>query len=188
MSSSSSPPKRTIEQALQSLDNRNLILAGFMGSGKTTVGRILARNLGWEFMDTDRQIEMEQGMHVSRIFETRGEEAFRDLETELAGRLKDFHRHVIATGGGFILREENRRLAAEAGPLVLLIATPEQIWHRVKRSGHRPLLQTADPLARIRELLRQREPAYAAVPLRVETGGKTPYSIAEAVLRAIIAA
>jgi shikimate kinase len=85
-----------------------------------------------------------------------------------------------------MLRPENRKAAAEAGETVLLIATPEQIWHRVKRSRHRPLLQTADPEGRIRELLHQREDAYASIPRRVETGGKTPYSIAEDVLKALI--
>jgi shikimate kinase len=178
--------KRTIDLALEELGDRNLILAGFMGSGKTTVGRILARNLGWDFLDTDREIETRQQMSIPRIFEMRGEEAFRDLETDLAHEMKGMQRRVVSTGGGFMLRPENRKAAAEAGETVLLIATPEQIWHRVKRSRHRPLLQTADPEGRIRELLHQREDAYASIPRRVETGGKTPYSIAEDVLKALI--
>lgn len=178
---------RTIDRALGQLGDRNIILAGFMGSGKTTVGRILARDLGWEFLDTDREIEAREGLSIPEIFETRGEAAFRDLETALSHELKALHHHVIATGGGFMVRPENRSAAAEAGPVVLLIATPEQIWHRVKRSRHRPLLQTEDPEGRIRELLKQREDAYASIPIRVETGGKTPYSIAEAVLKALIA-
>jgi shikimate kinase len=177
---------RTIDQALAALGDRNLILAGFMGSGKTTIGRILARNLGWGFMDTDREIEARAGKRVAKIFEEQGEEAFRDMETELAGRLVEFERQVIATGGGFLLRPENRAACARAGTVVLLVATPEQIWHRVRRSRHRPLLMTEDPESRIRELLAQREAAYAAIPIQVETGGKTPYSIAEAVLKAII--
>lgn len=178
--------KRTIERAKEVLDDRNIILTGFMGSGKSTVGRILARNLGWEFLDTDREIESREGRTIPEIFEAQGEEAFREMETRLAGELKALHRRVIATGGGFMVRPENRERAAEAGPIVLLIATPEQIWHRVKRSRHRPLLKTADPEGRIRELLQQREDAYASIPLRVETGGKTPYSIAEDVLKALI--
>jgi shikimate kinase len=180
------PKTRTIDQALKALGDRNLILAGFMGSGKTTVGRILARNLGWGFLDTDREIEARQGMPVAKIFELKGEEAFRDMETDLAGQFHELHRQVIATGGGFMIRPENRDAAARAGTLVLLVATPEQIWHRVRRSRHRPLLKTGDPEERIRELLLQREAAYAAIPIRVETGGKTPYSIAEAVLKAVI--
>lgn len=186
MTETNLPPRRTIEQAREALGDRNLILAGFMGSGKTTVGRVLARNLGWDFLDTDHEIESREGETVPHIFETRGEAAFRDLESALARDLKRMQHHVIATGGGFLVRPENRRAAAEAGPIVLLMATPEQIWHRVRRSRHRPLLQTADPEGRIRELLMQREDAYASIPLRVETGGKTPYSIAEAVLKALI--
>jgi len=178
--------KRTIERAQEALGDRNIILTGFMGSGKTTVGRILARNLGWEFLDTDREIESREGRTIPEIFESQGEEAFREMETRLAGELKERHRCVIATGGGFVLRAENRELAGEAGPIVLLIATPEQIWHRVKRSRRRPLLQTADPEGRIRELLQEREDAYASIPRRVETGGKTPYSIAEDVLKALV--
>lgn len=180
------PPRRTIEQARAILGDGNLILAGFMGSGKTTVGRILARNLGWVFLDTDHEIEARAGLSIPEIFETRGEAVFRDLESELARELKHLRHHVVATGGGFMVRPENREAAAEAGPIVLLMATPEQIWHRVRRSSHRPLLQTADPEGRIRDLLKQREDAYASIPLRVETGGKTPYSIAEAVLKALI--
>lgn len=182
-----STKSRTINRALEVLDDHNVILAGFMGSGKTTVGRILARDLGWEFLDTDREIEIREGMSIPEIFESRGEAAFRDLETAIARELKTLHHHVVATGGGFMVRPENRSEAAVAGPVVLLIATPEQIWHRVKRSRHRPLLQTEDPEGRIRELLKQREDAYASIPIRVETGGKTPYSIAEAVLKALIA-
>lgn len=178
--------KRTIERAQAALGDRNIILTGFMGSGKTTVGRILARNLGWEFLDTDREIESREGRTIPEIFEKPGEEAFREMETRLAGELPEMHRKVIATGGGFMVRPENREFAAQAGPVVLLIATPEQIWHRVKRSRHRPLLRTADPEGRIRELLHQRKDAYASIPIRVETGGKTPYSIAEDVLKALI--
>jgi shikimate kinase len=177
---------RTIDQALAALGDRNLILAGFMGSGKTTVGRILARNLGWGFMDTDREIEAREGMPVAKIFEGKGEASFRDMESELAGQLSELQHQVIATGGGFMVRPENREACARAGTVVLLVASPEQIWHRVKRSRHRPLLKTEDPEARIRELMEQREPAYAEIPIRVETGGKTPYSIAEAVLKAVI--
>lgn len=179
--------KRTIKRAQEALGDRNIILTGFMGSGKTTVGRILARNLGWEFLDTDREIESREGRTIPEIFETLGEASFRDMESRLAGELGEMQRRVVATGGGFMVRPENRELATRAGPVVLLIATPEQIWHRVKRSRHRPLLQTTDPEGRIRELLHQREDAYASIPLRVETGGKTPYSIAEDVLKALIA-
>lgn len=180
------PPRRTIDQAREVLGDGNLILAGFMGSGKTTVGRILARDLGWAFMDTDQEIEAREGTSIPQIFESRGEAGFRELESALARDLENLQRHVIATGGGFLVRPENREAAARAGIVVLLMASPEQIWHRVKRSRHRPLLQTADPEGRIRELLKQREDAYASIPLRVETGGKTPYSIAEAVLKALI--
>lgn len=161
---------------------QNIILAGFMGSGKSTVGRILARHLGWKFCDTDKMIERQAGLSVAEIFEALGEPAFRDMESELAERLAIMRRCVIATGGGFLVRPQNREAAARAGDVFLLMASPERIWHRVGRSGHRPLLKTADPMSRIRELLKEREAAYAAIPNRVETDDLTPEAVAGEIL------
>ncbi|MCH9011250.1 MAG: shikimate kinase, partial [Chloroflexi bacterium] len=125
--------------------------------------RRVSRLLGWEFVDVDRLIQAMAGKSIPDIFAEQGEEAFRDLETAAAHRLGEMHHCVIATGGGFVLRPENREAAMKAGEVVLLMASPEQIWHRVERSRHRPLLGTGDPQARIRQLLEEREPVVNAV-------------------------
>jgi shikimate kinase len=116
-----------------------------MGSGKTTVGRILAKRLGWTFLDTDRQIQNESGMTIAEIFSERGEERFRELESEVAAGLAGLSGRVIATGGGFMLRSENLRRALEAGRVFFLVASAEEIWHRVRRKRNRPLLEVDDP-------------------------------------------
>lgn len=171
-----------VERARAALGERPLILAGFMGVGKTTVGRTLARLLDRRFIDTDAEIERETGLSVSRIFEERGEAAFREMESEIARNLADRTDRVIATGGGFMVREENRRLATEAGEVFLLEATTEQIWERVRRHSRRPLLKTPDPRGRIEALLKERAAAYAALPRRVSTDGKTPEEVAREIL------
>jgi shikimate kinase len=150
-----------------------------MGSGKTTVGRILAKRLGWTFLDTDRQIQNESGMTIAEIFSERGEERFRELESEVAAGLAGLSGRVIATGGGFMLRSENLRRALEAGRVFFLVASAEEIWHRVRRKRNRPLLEVDDPEARIRELLAEREAAYRAIPERVATDGRSPEAIAD---------
>jgi len=161
---------------------RNIILAGFMGSGKTTVGKILAQRLGWKFLDTDRLIEERSGAPVAEIFKQYGEAAFRDMETSLARELALFENCVIATGGGFMVRPENRDSAAKGGEIILLVASPMEIWHRVGQSRHRPLLQVEDPLARIQELLRARQPAYDAIAWQIQTDGRPATAIAEEIV------
>src|SRR5688572_15249289 len=106
---------------------RNIILTGFMGTGKSTVGRRLARRLGWTFVDTDELIEQREGRSIPDIFAQDGEPAFRDLETELARDLANSKNQVIATGGGMVLREENLRALEQAGAVVLLEAGIEEI-------------------------------------------------------------
>ncbi len=142
----------------------NIILMGYMGSGKSTVGKNLARIAGYAFMDTDEMIERQQGRTINDIFEQEGEEAFRDMETALLARLIREGRKglVLATGGGMPVREENRRLLGQLGYVVYLQAAPETIYNRLKGDTKRPLLRCADPLARIRQMLEQRDAAYRA--------------------------
>lgn len=162
---------------------RNIILAGFMGTGKSTVGRILADRLGWKFVDTDRLIESEAGLTITEIFDADGEAAFRDLETAVARRLAGMSQCVVATGGGFPLRPENREAAIAAGEVFLLVAPPEEIWQRIGHTRHRPLLQADDPMARIRSLLKEREPAYLALPRKIETRGLSSAEVAGMILQ-----
>ncbi len=160
---------------------RNIILEGFMGSGKTTVSEILSDRLGLELMDTDSVIEETEGQSISTIFEEDGEETFRQMETELLRTIISEHWRdmVISLGGGLPLREENRKLLEKAGKVVYLKATAETVYERIKGDTTRPLLQTADPKARIEELLKERGDKYdAAAELVIETDGKTPEEIA----------
>lgn len=148
----------------------NLVLVGFMGSGKSSIGRAAAHRLGFQFVDTDALVIERAGLEISEIFARHGEDHFRDLETRVIESLSPFTRYVIATGGGAVLREQNRQLLRELGYVVLLTASPEIIYERVGRSTKRPLLQTADPKAVIARLLAERAPAYdATAHLTIDT-------------------
>ena len=141
----------------------NIVLIGFMGSGKTTVGRELAKCLGMDFLDTDTYIEERAGKSITDIFAEDGEDAFRKLETEVLEYLRDtVVNTVFSTGGGMPLRRENARLLKEIGKVYYLTAANSVIYDRVKDNTDRPLLQGDNPLGRICELMRQRKPLYEA--------------------------
>lgn len=153
----------------------NLILIGYMGSGKTSVGQTLARMLNTVFLDTDQLIEEQEGCSIREIFEKKGEEEFRNMETAcLEGLIKAQASGVISVGGGTPLREENRRLMKQLGRVCYLKAEPDTIFERIKGDTTRPLLQTANPRNRIEEMLKGREAAYASgadMVIRVEDKG-----------------
>jgi len=134
-----------------------------MGAGKSAVARLLAQRLGFQFIDTDALITTRTGSEISDLFAQHGEAHFRDLETSALESLAMFNRCIISTGGGAVLREENRSLMQKLGFVVLLEAAPETIFERVSRTSKRPLLKTQDPRATIAALLAEREPAYRAV-------------------------
>ena len=140
---------------------KNIILVGYMGCGKTTVGKNLARICEMAFLDTDELIEEQQGRTISEIFATDGEAVFRDMETQALKEMlkKKKEGFVISTGGGMPVREENRELLKQLGKVFYLKAEPETIYERVKGDTKRPLLQCENPLNRIQEMLAQREPA-----------------------------
>lgn len=139
----------------------NYILIGYMGCGKSTIGKKLSEILNIKLVDTDARIEERQGMTVSEIFATKGEPFFRDLETgTLQELLEEKESMVISVGGGLPLREENRRLLQRLGKVIYLKAEPETIYNRVKGDTTRPLLQTENPMGKIREMLGQREEKY----------------------------
>lgn len=141
----------------------NVILIGFMGCGKTTVGRKLSYRLRRPILDTDKEIEREAGCTISEIFETEGEQRFRDMETECLRRmLGTVNRQIISVGGGLPLREENRELLRKLGQVVYLRAEAQTIYDRVKHDTTRPLLQGGDPLGKIRAMLKERGPVYEA--------------------------
>jgi len=149
----------------------NIILTGFMGTGKTVVGKRLAKRLGWRFVDVDQLIEAAAKMPAEKIFAERGEAVFRRLERRAITRVARGHQQVVATGGGAFVDPQNRSRLRASGPVICLAARPRVILERVgRKGGTRPLLAgRASPLARIRTLLGQRERAYAQADLTIDT-------------------
>ena len=148
-----------------------IALVGLPGSGKSTVGRHLARRLKVDFSDSDHVIEQLIGCSIRSYFEREGEAAFRDQEQSVIDELTRSNVGVIATGGGAVLREANREHLKSRAKVVYLRSTPEEIYRRLRHDRHRPLLQVDDPLSRLRELFEQRDPLYREVAHYViETG------------------
>ncbi len=163
----------------------NIILEGFMGSGKSTVASLLADRLELELMDTDEAIEESEGRSISDIFEEEGESAFRDMETELLSTIVSEHwrEMVISLGGGLPMREENRELLKKAGKVVLLRANPDTVYERLKEDTTRPLLRGDNPKEKIRELHNLRKNQYeAAADIVIDTDDKTPEEIADSII------
>lgn len=161
----------------------NLVLVGFMGSGKSCVGRIAAAELGLRFADLDHVIEQREGMSISRIFETKGEEEFRRIESEVAEAASRESGQVLATGGGIVLRPVNLQRLGATGVVVHLSVTAECAWSRVRGHSHRPLVAGPEGEARVRELLAKRQPLYDAIPLSVEGSNRPPRDVAADVVR-----
>jgi shikimate kinase len=149
----------------------SLVLVGLPGSGKSTVGRQLARRLGLPFSDSDHVIEQRIGGSIRSYFEREGEASFRDLEQQVLQDLAAGPACVLATGGGSVLREANRAVLKSAGAVVYLRSTPEELWRRLRHDTQRPLLQVADPQARLRQLFADRDPLYReTADFIIETG------------------
>ncbi len=144
---------------------------GLPGSGKTTIGRQLARRLGLPFVDSDHVIEHRLGCSIREFFAREGEDSFRDVEQQVLDDLTQSHDGVIATGGGSVLREINRRHLHERGHVIYLRSMPEDVFRRVRHDTARPLLQVDDPMARLRALFEARDPLYReAAHFVMETG------------------
>lgn len=164
----------------------NLILIGFMGTGKSALGRVLAGELGYEFIDTDLVIEADCGKRITQIFQEEGEAFFRSLENELARKLSRADRKVIATGGGWVLNPENLSLSRINGFIIALIARPEIIYERIKNETHRPLLAGPDPLTKICRILGEREKLYRDADLVVDTSQGVPEEISQRIIQELI--
>lgn len=146
-------------------------LVGLPGGGKSTAGRQLARRIGFELIDSDAVIEKRIGCSIRSFFEREGEDHFRDIEEAVIAELAVLPNVVLATGGGAVLREANRRMLHEHTTVVYLRSTPEELFRRLRHDTQRPLLQVADPLAKLKDLYRQRDPLYRqAAHFVVETG------------------
>jgi shikimate kinase len=164
---------------------KNIVLIGFMGSGKSTVGRELHQRLGYPWIDMDHLIEQRERKSIAAIFAESGEEGFREMETRLLEELKESNatRRIISTGGGVIGRERNRDLLRGLGYVVWLHAPTSIILERTSKNRDRPLLHTDDPLARIESLLAERKPLYAETAhLKVDTAGLNSGELATGIL------
>lgn len=157
----------------------NIVLVGYMGTGKTAVGKKLAEVLQMELVDTDDVIEADCGMAISDIFSEMGEEYFRDLESRAIEKACELSNHIIFTGGGAVIRNKNIQNLKRTGLIFCLDATPEVIWKRVSRETHRPLLQVEDLMGRIREMMETRRPFYDKADYRIDTSQLTIEQVAE---------
>jgi len=162
-----------------------VVLVGFMGSGKSSVGRELARRVGADFVDVDTWIEKSTGRSVPDLFAAEGEPAFRDLEKAALQAVLAVKGRVVATGGGAFLDEENRRLLKAYGPVVFLEAEVGTILRRVSGSAHRPLLHGGDRETVVRDLLARRIAGYRLADYAVPTDGRTVAQVAERIVELI---
>jgi len=168
------------------LGKRNIFLIGPMGSGKSAVGRQLARLVDAPFYDSDAEIEKRTGVDISYIFEKEGEPRFRQREHEALEILTQLEPVVLATGGGAVLLPQNRKLLAERGCVVYLQASVEHQAHRVSHARHRPLLVNVDPETKLRQLMVEREPLYTGIAdVRVPTDGRRIQNVADEILQAL---
>ncbi|MDA0265257.1 MAG: shikimate kinase [Chloroflexi bacterium] len=171
---------------MQSDQVRNIILVGFMASGKSSVGRAISRHCGWIRVDADDEIVARAGKPISHIFRDSGEDAFRKLERAVIKDLCRESQYIIAAGGGSFIDAENRRSMLEGGTVFYLSARPETIHRRVTRGNPnvpaRPLLGEGNPLSRIQELLAERAPIYAKAHYAIETDDLSTDQVADAIL------
>jgi shikimate kinase len=161
---------------------RNIVLAGFMGTGKTAVGKELSRLLSMRLIDIDHEIEQAEAMPIKDIFLEKGESYFREIEAEIIQKHAAEKKLIIATGGGAVLREENLAALKKNGMIFCLTARPETILDRTSRSDDRPLLQGDERMEQIRNLLSSRGPLYEQAGIMIDTENKTPLQIAEEII------
>jgi len=170
------------------LKGTNVYLVGMMGAGKTTVGRLVAKHLGYRFFDTDKVIEQVTGQSVGEMFSQMGEAGFRQIETQVLAELSAYTRLTIATGGGIVLKRDNWSYLHH-GIVVWLDVPVEQLYARLRHDQTRPLLRSPDPLATLEQLLSDRQPLYAQADLRVTLDQleppESPDQVATRVLEAI---
>ena len=161
---------------------RNIALCGFMGTGKSSVGRIVAQQLHFDFLDTDAVIEARGKRTIAEIFAEKGEAEFRELESGIVHEIASRDHTVISTGGGLVVNPGNLASLKQHALVVCLWASPETIWSRVKSQSHRPLLADPQPLEKIRELLKERAPFYKQADVLLNTELRSTRDVAQQVL------
>lgn len=164
----------------------NIVLVGPMGAGKSTVGRLVAARLGCTFVDTDHLIEARSGADIPWIFDVEGEDGFRRRETQVLESLQGVDRHVIATGGGIVVRPENHALLNQLGRVFYLTASIEQLFSRTRKDKKRPLLQVANPRKQIELIFNTRDPIYRQVAdVVLNTDGRSSKWVAQQISQAV---
>lgn len=164
------------------MKGNNIILVGFMGTGKTAVGKSLAGKIGFKFVDTDLMVEAEAKKSIPDIFRLEGEAAFRKYEAEAIKRISHLKNYVIATGGGAVMMDENIANMKRAGMVVCLTATPDVIFERTQSNDYRPLLQTREPLKKILSLLKIREPQYQKADYTIDTSKMSVDAVVQTII------
>lgn len=161
---------------------KNIVLTGFMGTGKTAVGKELARILDMKFIDIDTEIEASEQTTINEIFAQFGEPGFREIETAMIKKIAAGKNLIISTGGGAVLKQENMDTLRSNGVIVCLTASPGTILNRTGNSDDRPLLKVENPLDKIMQLLNLRKPFYEKADVMIDTEGKTPLQLAEEII------
>lgn len=161
---------------------QNIALIGFMGTGKSTVGRLIAEQLRFDFLDTDMLIEQRSGKKITEIFAQNGEPAFRELEAQLVAELAARNHTIISTGGGLPANPANLASLKAHSLVICLWATPERIYERVRDQSHRPLLNDPDPLGKIRSLLAAREKFYKQADVLINSDLRSAREVAQQVI------
>jgi shikimate kinase len=161
---------------------KNIILTGFMGTGKTAVGKELAQLLDMKLIDVDTEIEKAEKTTINEIFRQSGEQRFRDKETDMIKAVSRNKNVIISTGGGAVLKKENMDILRENGVIICLTATPETILQRTGANSNRPLLQVENPFKKIKELLDFRKPYYEKADILIDTDDKNPLQIAREII------
>jgi len=164
---------------------KNIVLTGFMGTGKTTIGKELSKVLNMKLVDIDAEIEKAQKIKINEIFRMYGERYFRDIETDMIKKLSKGKNIIISTGGGAVLRDENMEALKENGIIFCLNASTETIMKRTARSEDRPLLKVENPKEKIGEMLSCRRPFYEKAGIMIETDCKSPLEIVQEIMAII---
>jgi shikimate kinase len=160
----------------------NVILTGFMGTGKSSIGRLLASRLAYRFCDLDAILVKQEGKSINEIFSSEGEKYFREIESAVLNSILQQTSQVISTGGGIVISQKNRDLMRKAGIVINLVASPETVLCRLQNDDERPLLRDSKSLEHIEKMLLEREPFYSDADIRIDTNGKNVEDVAREIL------